>query len=89
MIASCCRVLGRSTLPLGFPRSLLNFVGLYAIPLPYEFTINSAGLPLGTFRRLPQLRHCYLLDLSGGSGKRLDRRLAFSFAIVMAEFEDR
>ena len=72
-------------------RRVIDFVpdvgGL--IPIPYNFVILSNGSVIGTMNRKFQLRDRYVLDLSGDTGKTLDRRLAIALAIGLDTLQNR
>jgi hypothetical protein len=78
----------RTSLPLGLLRSILNRVFLGFVPLPYRFAFRVDGIEIGSFRRLAQGRHRYVLDLSGDRDKKLDPRLPLAAAIELAEIEE-
>jgi uncharacterized protein YxjI len=76
---------------LGIARRLIDFVpdigGL--IPIPYNFDILAGGSVIGKMDRKFQLRDRYVLDLSGDSEKKLDRRLAIALAIGLDTLQNR
>ena len=59
------------------------------IPIPYNFDILVGGEVVGTMNRKFQLRDRYVLDLSGDTGKTLDRRLAIALAIGLDTLQNR
>ena len=59
------------------------------IPIPYNFDILSAEQVIGKMDRKFQLRDRYVLDLSGDSDRKLDRRLAIALAIGLDTLQNR
>lgn len=78
----------RRSPPILFLRWLLNRWFLEAIPLPFGYALVAGGVEVGSFRRKPQLRRRYLLDLSQDAEGRLNPLLALGIAIVLAEMEE-
>ena len=76
---------------MAFLRRAIDFVpdvgGL--IPIPYNFEIVAGEQVLGGMDRKFQLRDRYVLDLSGDTGKALDRRLAIALAIGLDTLQNR
>jgi uncharacterized protein YxjI len=76
---------------LAIVRRLIDFVpdvgGL--IPIPYNFDILAGGQVIGKMDRKFQLRDRYVLDLSGDTEKKLDRRLAIALAIGLDTLQNR
>lgn len=72
-------------------RRLIDFVpdvgGL--IPIPYNFDILIGDEVVGKMDRKFKLRDQYVLDLSGDTEKRLDRRLAIALAIGLDTLQNR
>lgn len=72
-------------------RRVIDFVpdvgGL--IPIPYNFDILTDGQVVGRMDRKFQLRDRYVLDLSGDTGKQVDRRLAVALAIGLDTLQNR
>ena len=73
-------------------RRVIDFVpdvgGL--IPIPYNFDILSPeGDTIGRMDRKFKLRDSYVLDLSGDTGKRVDRRLAIALAVGLDTLQNR
>ena len=64
-----------------------DFGGL--IPIPYNFDILVGESVAGRMDRKFQLRDRYVLDLSGDTGKALDRRLAIALAIGLDTLQNR
>jgi hypothetical protein len=79
------------SLPMAIVRRLIDFVpdvgGL--IPIPYNFDILVDGTRVGGMDRKFQLRDRYVLDLSGDSERKLDRRLAVALAIGLDTLQNR
>jgi uncharacterized protein YxjI len=59
------------------------------IPIPYNFDILSGDSVIGRMDRKFQLRDRYVLDLSGDTERRLDRRLAVALAIGLDTLQNR
>lgn len=59
------------------------------IPIPYNFDILVGGEIAGRMDRKLQLRDRYVLDLSGDTEQRLDRRLAIALAIGLDTLQNR
>ena len=59
------------------------------IPIPYNFEILAGDQVVGGMDRKFQLRDRYVLDLSGDTEKRLDRRLAIALAIGLDTLQNR
>ena len=64
-----------------------DFGGL--IPIPYNFEILVGDRVVGGMNRKFQLRDRYVLDLSGDSERRLDRRLAVALAVGLDTLQNR
>lgn len=76
----------------GILRRAIDFVpdigGL--IPIPYNFEIlDTEGRAIGGMDRKFQIRDRYVLDLSGDTGRLLDRRLAIALAIGLDTLQNR
>ena len=76
---------------MAIARRVIDFVpdigGL--IPIPYNFEILAGERVIGGMDRKFQLRDRYVLDLSGDTGKALDRRLAIALAIGLDTLQNR
>ena len=76
---------------MAIARRVIDFVpdigGL--IPIPYNFEILAGERVSGGMERKFQLRDRYVLDLSGDTGKALDRRLAIALAIGLDTLQNR
>ena len=59
------------------------------IPIPYNFDILVEGQKIGGMDRKFQLRDRYVLDLSGDTEGKLDRRLAVALAIGLDTHQNR
>ena len=59
------------------------------IPIPYNFDILVGGEKIGAMDRKFQLRDRYVLDLSGDTDRKLDRRLAVALAIGLDTLQNR
>jgi len=59
------------------------------IPIPYNFDILVADEKVGGMDRKFQLRDRYVLDLSGDTERKLDRRLAVALAIGLDTLQNR
>jgi uncharacterized protein YxjI len=77
--------------PMAILRRLIDFVpdvgGL--IPIPYNFDILVDERQVGRMDRKFQLRDRYVLDLSGDTERRIDRRLAIALAIGLDTLQNR
>jgi uncharacterized protein YxjI len=76
---------------MAIARRLVDFVPDYGafIPIPYNFDLLIEGKTVGSLNRKFKLRDSYVLDLSGDSGRRLDRRLAIALAIGLDALQNR
>jgi uncharacterized protein YxjI len=76
---------------LAILRRVIDFVpdvgGL--IPIPYNFDILAGDRVIGRMDRKFQLRDRYVLDLSGDTEQKLDRRLAIALAIGLDTLQNR
>jgi uncharacterized protein YxjI len=78
------------SLPLAIARRVIDFVPYGEwIPIPYNFDLLSNGRAIGHLNRKFQLRDRYVLDLSGDSDRRVDRRLAIALAIGLDTLQNR
>jgi len=78
------------SLPLAIARRVIDFVPYGEwIPIPYNFDLLSNGRVIGHLNRKFQLRDRYVLDLSGDSDRRVDRRLAIALAIGLDTLQNR
>jgi len=78
------------SLPLAIARRVIDFVPYGEwIPIPYNFDLLSNGRAIGHLSRKFQLRDRYVLDLSGDSDRRVDRRLAIALAIGLDTLQNR
>jgi hypothetical protein len=60
------------------------------IPIPYNFDILSPdGATIGKMDRKFQLRDSYVLDLTGDTERRVDRRLAIALAVGLDTLQNR
>jgi uncharacterized protein YxjI len=59
------------------------------IPIPYNFDFLVDGTKVGEMNRKFQLRDRYVLDLSGDTGRKLDRRVAVALAIGLDALQNR
>jgi len=59
------------------------------IPIPYNFDFLAAGNVVGRMDRKFKLRDQYVLDLSGDTDKRIDRRVAVALAIALDALQNR
>jgi hypothetical protein len=59
------------------------------IPIPYNFDILVGEVVVGRMDRKFQLRDRYVLDLTGDSDRKLDRRLAIALAIGLDTLQNR
>jgi hypothetical protein len=72
-------------------RRLIDFVPDFGglIPIPYNFDFLIDGTKAGEMNRKFQLRDRYVLDLSGDTERKLDRRLAVALAIGLDALQNR
>jgi uncharacterized protein YxjI len=72
-------------------RRVIDFVPDYGglIPIPYNFDLLIGGEVAGRIDRKFKLRDQYVLDLSGDSERKLDRRLAIALAIGLDTLQNR
>jgi uncharacterized protein YxjI len=72
-------------------RRVKNYVSDYAtvIPIPYDFDILADGEVVGRMDRKFQIRDRYVLDLSGDTERRIDRRVAIALAIGLDTLQNR
>jgi uncharacterized protein YxjI len=72
-------------------RRVIDFVPDFGglIPIPYNFDILADSQVVGRMDRKFQLRDRYVLDLSGDTGKQIDRRLAVALAIGLDTLQNR
>lgn len=78
------------SLPLAIARRVIDFVP-YAdlIPIPYNFEFLIGEQVVGGLNRKFQIRDRYILDISGDSEKRVDRRLLIALAIGLDTLQNR
>jgi hypothetical protein len=78
------------SVPMAIARRVVDFVPYGEwVPIPYNFDLLVDGQPAGHLSRKFQLRDRYILDLSGDSDRRLDRRLAIALAIGLDTLQNR
>jgi hypothetical protein len=78
------------SVPMALARRLVDFVPYGEwVPIPYNFDLLVDGRPVGHLSRKFQLRDRYVLDLSGDSDHRIDRRLAIALAIGLDTLQNR
>jgi hypothetical protein len=84
-------LIGRErSMPLAIARRLVDFVPYGAwVPIPYNFDFLMDGRVVGTMNRKFQLRDRYVLDLTGDTERRVDRRLAIALAIGLDTLQNR
>ena len=84
-------VVQERSLPGAILRRAIDFVpdvgGL--IPIPYNFDFLVDGSVVGRMDRKFKLRDRYVLDLSGDTGRRIDRRLGLALAIGLDALQNR
>jgi uncharacterized protein YxjI len=59
------------------------------LPIPYNFDLLMDGRVIGHMNRKFQLRDRYVLDLSGDTERKLDRRLGIALAIGLDTLQNR
>jgi uncharacterized protein YxjI len=79
------------SLPMAILRRVIDFVPDFGglIPIPYNFDFLMDGSNVGHMNRKFQLRDRYVVDLSGDSERKLDRRLAIALAIGLDTLQNR
>jgi hypothetical protein len=79
------------SVPLAVARRLIDFVPYVGefIPIPYNFDILMGDRVIGHLNRKFQLRDTYILDVSGDTDRKLDRRLAVALAIGLDALQNR
>jgi DNA-binding transcriptional regulator LsrR (DeoR family) len=78
------------SLPMAIARRAVDFVPYGEwVPIPYNFDLLVDGRVAGHLNRKFQLRDRYILDLSGDSDRRVDRRLAIALAIGLDTLQNR
>jgi uncharacterized protein YxjI len=79
------------SLVLAVVRRIIDFVPDYGalIPIPSNFDVLIEGKTVGSLNRKLKLRDSYVLDLSGDTARRLDRRLAIALAIGLDTLQNR
>jgi hypothetical protein len=84
-------LIGRErSMPLAIARRLVDFVPYGEwVPIPYNFDFLMDGRVVGTMNRKFQLRDRYVLDLTGDTERRVDRRLAIALAIGLDTLQNR
>jgi uncharacterized protein YxjI len=72
-------------------RRVVDFVPEYGgwIPIPYNFEFLVGGTAVGGMNRKFKLRDQYVLDLSGDTERRIDRRVAIALAIALDALQNR
>jgi hypothetical protein len=68
---------------------LIPFVGEVGLPVPYHFDYSREKERIGSLERIIGLRDRYRLDLSGDSGRALDRRVALALAVGLDALQAR
>jgi uncharacterized protein YxjI len=78
------------SLPIAILRRAIDFVPYgELIPILFHFTIRVDGSEAGDLTRRWGLRDRYVLDLTGDTERRLDRRLAIALAIALDALQGR
>ena len=72
-------------------RRVIDFVPDYGgwIPIPYNFDFLIDGAAVGGMNRKFKLRDQYVLDLSGDTERKIDRRVAVALAIALDALQNR
>ena len=72
-------------------RRVIDFVPEYGgwIPIPYNFDFLVDGSVVGRMDRKFKLRDQYVLDLSGDTDRKVDRRVAIALAIALDALQNR
>jgi uncharacterized protein YxjI len=76
---------------LAIARRVVDFVPYGEwLPIPYDFVLLDGDRELGHFtRKFLSVRDRYILDLSGDTERRLDRRLAIALGIALDALQNR
>ena len=76
---------------LAIARRVVDFVPYGEwLPIPYDFVLFDGERELGHFtRKFLSVRDRYVLDLSGDTERRLDRRLAIALGIALDALQNR
>jgi hypothetical protein len=84
-------VVQERSVPMAILRRAIDFVPDFGglIPIPYNFDWLIDGQQVGRMDRKFQLRDRYVLDLTGDTEKRIDRRLAIAMAIGLDTLQNR
>jgi len=79
------------SLPGAIVRRILPYLSDYTqfIPIPYNFDILIGGKVIGFMNRKFKVRDRYVLDLSGDTDQRLDRRVAIALAVGLDTLQNR
>lgn len=78
------------SMPMAIARRVVDFVPYGEwLPIPYNFDLLMDGRVIGHLNRKFQLRDRYVLDLSGDSERKLDRRLGIALAIGLDTLQNR
>jgi hypothetical protein len=78
------------SVPLAIARRIVDFVPYgEMVPIPYNFDIVMGDRVVGHLNRKFQLRDRYVLDVSGDTERKLDRRLAVALAIGLDTLQNR
>jgi len=71
-------------------RRVIDFVPYgEMVPIPYNFDFLVEGRVVGAMDRKFKLRDQYLLDLSGDTDRRIDRRLVIALAVALDALQNR
>jgi uncharacterized protein YxjI len=78
------------SMPMAIARRVVDFVPYGEwLPIPYNFDLIMDGGVIGHLNRKFQLRDRYVLDLSGDTERKLDRRLGIALAIGLDTLQNR
>jgi hypothetical protein len=79
------------SVPGAIARRVVDFVPYVGefVPIPYNFEILVDGQTVGAMDRKFKVRDQYVLDLSGDSDRRIDRRLAVALAVGLDTLQNR
>jgi uncharacterized protein YxjI len=78
------------SMPMAIARRVVDFVPYgELLPIPYNFDLMMDGSVIGHLNRKFQLRDRYVLDLSGDTERKLDRRLGIALAIGLDTLQNR
>jgi hypothetical protein len=67
----------------------IPYVGDIPFFIPFHFEINIGDRKVGDYSRPPGITDRYVLDLTGDTERKIDRRVAMAFTIALDALQDR